>query len=333
LPPELFAGPEAALVTRLRELGAVILGKSVTTEFAYFEPGPTRNPRNPAHTPGGSSSGSAAAVAAGYCELALGTQTVGSVIRPAAFCGVSGFKPTYGLLPLDGVVPYAPTLDHAGFFVRTPAELAGVLAALTGEPPAAAPEGDLAVPTGPYLEQAEPEALAAFEEQVARLAAAGRRVRRLPFPADIAEINHRHNRLAAAEMAETHREWFSRYEALYRPRTAAQIREGLSVPGDEILAGRTSCVTLQGELDAVMEREGLAAWICPAACGPAPKGLHSTGDPAMNLPWTHAGLPVATVPTGDIGGLPLGLQIVGRGHADAGLAALAAHLAAALAAP
>src|SRR5436305_8436203 len=116
LPPELFAGPEAAAVTRLREAGALILGKTATTEFAFLAPASTRNPRNPAHTPGGSSSGSAAAVAAGFCPLALGTQTVGSSIRPAAFCGVAGYVASRGRVSLDGILPFSPSLDQFGMF-------------------------------------------------------------------------------------------------------------------------------------------------------------------------------------------------------------------------
>ena len=118
VPPELFAGSEAEMVVKLKEAGALILGKSVTTEFAYFEPGPTRNPRNPDHTPGGSSSGSAAAVAAGYCALALGTQTIGSVTRPAAFCGIVGFKPTLDRLPTAGLIYFSRTIDHVGLFTQ-----------------------------------------------------------------------------------------------------------------------------------------------------------------------------------------------------------------------
>src|SRR2546423_3239199 len=165
LPAHLFAGPEAASVSALLTAGAIILGKTVSTEFAWFEPGPTRNPCNLAHTPGGSSSGSAAAVAAGYCPLALGTQTVGSVIRPAAFCGVVGFKPTYGRLSSDGVIPFAPSLDHVGLF--TPDAGGMLLAARILFDAWELPSGEerlpvLGVPEGPYLEQASTAALRAL---------------------------------------------------------------------------------------------------------------------------------------------------------------------------
>lgn len=327
LPPELFAGPEASCVRRLRADGALVLGKTVTTEFAYFEPGPTRNPHNPAHTPGGSSSGSAAAVAAGYCPLALGSQTVGSVIRPAAFCGVAGFKPSYGLLPLDGVIPYAPSLDHLGLFTAEARDLVIAMRALLPrftEPPAG--RVALAVPDSPYLEQASPEALAAFEEQVARLQEGGWPVARVRVLEDIAEINARHQTIACAEMALTHAEWFSDYADRYRPRTAAQIRAGRdALEGDysKALGGQ---VRLRHELESALARAGARAWICPAATGPAPAGLDSTGDPGMNLPWTHAGMPAVTVPAGcSASGLPLGLQFVGRAGEDACLVSLAAQ--------
>jgi Asp-tRNA(Asn)/Glu-tRNA(Gln) amidotransferase A subunit family amidase len=164
LPADLLEGPEATCVTRLKQAGALILGKTVTTEFAYVEPGPTRNPHNPKHTPGGSSSGSAAAVAAGYCPLALGTQTVGSVIRPAAFCGVAGFKVSFGLVPLDGVIPFAPSVDHLGFMVQDASDLSPALAVLSDRAQAPAPRRvRLGIPEGPYLAQASEEARMAFE--------------------------------------------------------------------------------------------------------------------------------------------------------------------------
>lgn len=327
LPAELFAGREASVVTRLKEAGGLILGKTVTTEFAYFEPGPTRNPHNPEHTPGGSSSGSAAAVAAGYCPLALGSQTVGSVIRPAAFCGVAGFKTSYGRVPLDGVIPYAPSLDHFGFFAPQVEDLALVLSVILGEKRSATPEACvLGVPEGPYLEQASDKALAAFEEQVRALDVGRVRVRRVPLFEDIAEINERHQRLAAVEMAQIHEGWFERHEALYRPRTAAWIREGRTIDDVEEGLGQVGRSELRRRLHAAMDEHGIDAWVSPAAPGPAPEGM-ATGNPAMNLPWTYAGMPVASVPAYSGGELPLGLQITGRFGEDAWLAAAANLLA------
>lgn len=330
LPPELFAGPEAECVRRLRDAGALILGKTVTTEFAYFEPGPTRNPCNPGHTPGGSSSGSAAAVAAGYCPMAIGSQTVGSVIRPAAFCGVIGFKPSYGRASLEGVIPYAPSLDTLGWFANDPTRietLARVLIPDWKVPAEHAPPA-LGVPFGPYLEQADPEALAAYWEQVERLATAGYEVKRIPFFQDIDAINERHQIIASAELALVHRDWFARFEPFYRPRTAQQIRDG-QLNLVKLEATRPSLLELRNRLHDAMADHGIAAWLSPAALGPAPEGIERTGDPAMNLPWTHAGVPVVTIPAGTAAnGLPLGLQIAAAFNDDEWLAATTAELAA-----
>jgi len=329
LPAALFTGPEAPVVTRLKEMGALILGKTVTTEFACFVPGPTRNPVNPAHTPGGSSSGSAAAVAAGYCPLALGSQTIGSVVRPAAFCGIAGFKPSRGRLSTEGVVPVADSLDHVGFFVQDATELPAALgwlslAGAAGDPDTAV----LGVADGAYLAQATPGALAGFERQIARLMGAGRRIQRASLLDDIEAINRRHKRLMMAEMAEAHRGWFAAHADLYASETAALIREGQTVSAAEAAAARAGRDTLRGELEAALDDAGVQAWIAPAATGPAPHGLETTGDPIMNLPWTHAGLPVAALPAGRAeNGMPLGLQIVGRFGEDAFVAALAGHIA------
>lgn len=334
LPPELFAGPEAECVRTLRAAGALILGKTVTTEFAYFEPGPTRNPRSPGHTPGGSSSGSAAAVAAGLCPLALGTQTIGSVIRPAAFCGIVGFKPSYGRISMEGIIPFSSSADHVGLFTQDVKgmALAASLLCHRWQPVLEHFQPVLGVPSGPYLQQASSEALAAFETQLARLEAAGYTVRRWNVLEDIAVINRRHKRMVAAEFAQVHAEWFARYESLYRPRTAALIREGQSVSAEELAEARRGQERLRAELEASMRVAGIDVWVSPAAPGPAPSGIHSTGDPIMNLPWTHAGLPTVTVPAGLAdNGLPLGLQMSAAFMADESLLAWAERLAEVLA--
>ncbi|MFQ5854988.1 MAG: amidase [Anaerolineae bacterium] len=338
LPPELFAGPEAACVTMLRNAGALILGKTITTEFAYFEPGPTRNPHNLDHTPGGSSSGSAAAVAAGFCPLALGTQTIGSVIRPAAFCGIIGFKPTYGRIPMAGLILFSESVDHVGLFTQDAAgmQLAASLLCINWRPdsksnrPARRPV--LGVPEGPYLAQASLEALDAFMAQLSQLEEVGYIVRRVGAFHDIEAITQRHRRMISAEIAQVHAEWFAQYERLYRPRTAGIIREGQTVGAQELAQGRAGCDALRDALHALMAQAGIDLWVSPAAPGPAPKGIHATGDPAMNLPWTHAGLPAITLPAGRAeNGLPLGLQCVAPFMADEQLLAWAEPLAGVLA--
>jgi Asp-tRNA(Asn)/Glu-tRNA(Gln) amidotransferase A subunit family amidase len=332
LPEELLRGSEAASVGLLRRAGVLILGKTVTTEFAYFAPGPTRNPHDPARTPGGSSSGSAAAVGAGLCPLALGTQTIGSIGRPAAYCGVVGYKPSYDRVSRDGVIPLAPAVDHVGFFTTDAASAALVAGLLCRDwrPPAAPSPSRpaLGVPSGPYLESAGREALNHFRDVCERLADAGFRLAAVPAMSDFAAIADRHRRLVAAEAALVHEPWFKRWGELYQPKTAELIVRGLKVSAAERqgdLAGRAE---LRRRLEELMDAHRLDLWISPAAPGAAPLGLASTGDPIMNLPWTHAGLPAVVVPSGyDADSrLPLGLQIVARFAADESLLGWAAEI-------
>ncbi len=329
VPPELFAGDEAVCVQQLRAAGALIVGKTETTEFAYFEPGPTCNPHNVAHTPGGSSSGSAAAVAAGLCTLALGTQTIGSVIRPAAYCGIVGYKPSYGRIATQGIVYFSRTVDHVGLFTQDVAGMQAAAAALCSgwrRRDAEIRLPVLGVPDGPYLAQAEDAALAVFEEELLMLQVAGCTVRRVAEFEDIAELNHLHRRLTFAEAAQEH-VWFAEYESLYRSRTAEAIRTGQTVGDEELETARAHCLQLRGEVIKKMDKVGIDLWVCPSATGPAPLGLDATGDPNMNLPWTHAGLPAVTIPAGRAAnGLPLGMQLVGRYGADEELLAWAERL-------
>jgi len=323
VPPDLFAGSEADIVALLRAAGALILGKSVTTEFAYFEPGPTRNPHNPAHTPGGSSSGSAAAVAAGYCALSLGTQTIGSVTRPAAYCGIVGFKPTLDRLPTRGLVYFSRTIDHVGLFTQDVAGMALAASVLCRDWRADFVRGlmpAVGVPVGPYLDQAEPQALATFEKQVQRLAEAGCMVKRIPVLADIEELNYLHRRMVFAEFAGEHAEIYDQHADLYRPRTAEIIETGKKVTEDELVAARANGPRLRKKMEAQMAEAGIDLWVCPAACGPAPAGIHATGDPNMSLPWTHAGMPVVNLPAGYAENrLPLSLQFIAPFGADEAL--------------
>jgi Asp-tRNA(Asn)/Glu-tRNA(Gln) amidotransferase A subunit family amidase len=296
----------------------------VTTEFAYFEPGPTRNPHDPEHTPGGSSSGSAAAVAAGYCELALGTQTVGSVIRPAAFCGVVGFKPSYGRVPTGGLLLCSPSVDTIGLFARHVATVrrgaAVVVAGWDARAMEAALGGDtkpvLGVPDGPYLRQASPEGMPVFDEQVARLQAGGYRVERVEAMADIEAVNERHRALQAGEMAIEHGAWMDEHLNLYRQRTREILLRGREVPEGRLREARDGRAALRSRLHDAMDSAGIDLWISPSATGPAPRGIDSTGDPIMNLPWTHAGMPALSLPAGWVGRLPVGLQVVGRFGGD-----------------
>ncbi|MBK8046218.1 MAG: amidase [Anaerolineales bacterium] len=327
-PPDQFAGTEAAVVKQLRTAGALIAGKTVTTEFAYFEPGPTRNPWNLAHTPGGSSSGSAAAVAAGMCPLALGTQTIGSVIRPAAFCGVVGFKPSAGRIPTEGLVYFSRTMDQVGFFTQDVAGMQRAAAALCRDWGEVELTDDaipiLGIPDGPYLRQASPEARAVFARQVDLLRELGYTVWNVPTLLDIEELNQIHRRLVFAEFAREHKAMYAKFKRLYRPRTAEIIEIGKKVSDGELDELRAGWFEVRDALEKQMEQAGIDFWVCPAAIGPAPEGIASTGDPNMSLPWTYAGLPAVTIPVGRAAnGLPLGLQLIGQTDEDEVLLACA----------
>lgn len=329
LPPEVFLGAESACVAALRAAGALFTGKTVSSEFAYFAPGPTHNPHNVDHTPGGSSSGSAAAVASGLCPLALGTQTVGSTIRPAAFCGVVGYKPSYDRISRRDVIALAPSLDHVGILVgdAAGAALAASVLCVNWRPVAGLPRPVFGLPEGPYLDNAGDEARSHFDALIECVRAAGYTVASVPAMPDYDAIRERHNLLVAAEAAHVHEQWFKTYGALYHPKTAALIERGQAVSDralSEALLGREH---LRAALMNLMNSNAIDAWLTPAAVGAAPRGLDSSGDPAMNLPWTHSGLPAVTLPSGrSSAGLPFGLQVVGRWQGDERLLVWAAEI-------
>jgi Asp-tRNA(Asn)/Glu-tRNA(Gln) amidotransferase A subunit family amidase len=309
---------EAACVARLRAAGALVAGKTVTTELAYFEPGPTENPRAPGRTPGGSSSGSAAAVAAGLCPVALGTQTIGSICRPAAFCGVVGFKPSYGRVPAGGLIPLAPSLDHVGVLAADVAWARRAAAVLCDGWREAAPgrRPVLAVPVGPYLEHVEPAGRAGFDAARRRLTGAGWTVHEVPALADFAAVAARHRLLMAAEAAAVHAGRYDRHRDLLRPKTLELIERGRAAGPAEVEAARAGRSELRRRLEATMAAEGIDLWLSPAAPGPPPEGLAGTGDATMNLPWTHAGLPTVALPAGTTPDGPLGIQLTARFGAD-----------------
>jgi len=334
LPAEELAGAEAESVARLRRAGAVVVGKTVTTEFAYFAPGPTRNPHAPDHTPGGSSSGSAAAVAAGLCDLALGTQTIGSIGRPAAFCGIVGYKPSYDRIPRDGVIPLAPSVDHVGLFARAVGEIAAAAPAVVDgwRGPAGAPARlRLGVPVGEYLEKTSREGKRHFDGVLRSLRRGGWEVVEVPVMTDFEAVDARHRLLVAAEAAAVHADWFARFGELYAPKTVELIRRGQGVAAQDLVAALAGRGALRAELEAAMEEHDLELWLSPPATGPAPLGLDSTGDPVMNLPWTHSGLPTVVVPAGrSAEGLPMGLQLAARFGSDEELLAAGAAIEAGL---
>ncbi|MBI5840844.1 MAG: amidase [Chloroflexi bacterium] len=327
LPSKVLQGAEAESVSRLRDAGALILGKTVTTEFAYFSPGPTRNPHNPEHTPGGSSSGSAAAVAAGYCNLALGTQTIGSIIRPASFCGVVGLKPTYDRISREGVIPLSPSLDHVGFFapdVFTAQQAASVLfrdwsaknrdwrLEIEDRKPI------IGIPEGVYLNSASSETLNWFRSICQSLTDAGYKLSRVSIMDDFQAIRSRHDVIMSAEAAQVHKDWFEKYRELYSAKFTELIKRGQEISNLQSSLGARD--DFRAELRRAMIDHNIDLWICPSTVGPAPKGLDSTGDPVMNLPWTQAGLPAINLPAGkNQDDLPMGLQVVGNWYKDESL--------------
>jgi Asp-tRNA(Asn)/Glu-tRNA(Gln) amidotransferase A subunit family amidase len=326
---------DAAVVSMLRAAGAVILGKTVTTECAYFAPGKTRNPQNPEHTPGGSSSGSAAAVAAGMVPLALGSQTNGSVIRPASFCGVYGFKPTHGLIPRTGVLQLSRTLDHVGFFSRNVEDLALLAEQLAGyddrdpdtRPRARIPFKSLAseeppIPPmlafikTPHWERVDPETREAFAELTENL---GDRVEEVELFPSAADAWDWHKTIMEAEMAANlEREWRSGRDKL-SPQLAGLMERGRETRAVDYQRALRSIAPLVESFDELfMERYD--AILTPSAPGTAPKGLQSTGDPVFCSLWTLCGMPALSMPLMQgANGLPLGVQLVGRRNFDARL--------------
>jgi len=306
---------DATAVVMTRQAGAIVLGKTVTTQFASLVPSATRNPRNLAHTPGGSSAGSAAAVAAGMVPIAFGTQTAGSVIRPAAFCGVAAFKPSYRLIPMVGVKDVAWHLDTAGLFGASVADVAFVAAAVLQRElrvDGAAPAAPRIAVTRTHLWPKASPAMQQAVESTARIAAAaGAKIADLELPAIVEDayeaqfaIQDYENIRALAFEYERHRD---RIDPLLR----TQLDRAAAISADEYDAARRLASRARQLLAAAMADYDVI--LTPSAPGAAPHGFASTGDPMFNRLWTLMGAPCVNV-TGlnDDAGLPLGIQIVGR---------------------
>jgi Asp-tRNA(Asn)/Glu-tRNA(Gln) amidotransferase A subunit family amidase len=325
---------DATVVAMLRAAGAVIMGKTVTTELATYAPGKTRNPHNPEHTPGGSSSGSAAAVASGMVPLALGSQTNGSVIRPAAFCGVYGFKPTRGLIPRGGVLKLSRTLDQMGVFARTLEDIALITEQLVGHDPldadtrprARVPFVDviagepplpplLAYIKGPVWDRASEETQEAFAELVATL---GECVVEIDLPDSAHQALEWHRTIMEAEMAANlDLEWEKGRDQLSES-LRTQLARGREVSALDYQRACARIDRINDGFDEIFER--CDAIVTPATPGTAPQGLTATGDPAFCTLWTLCGMPALTLPLMQGGnGLPMGVQLVGQRNRDARL--------------
>lgn len=336
------AAEDAPVVARLRRAGAIILGKTVTTEFACFDPSPTRNPWNLAHTPGGSSSGSAAAVAVGMCAGAIASQTGGSITRPASYCGVAGVKPTFGRVSRRGVTPVSFHLDHVGVMARSAADCAAllhVIASDDAQDPGAVSHGKfsldeclaqvarqepprLAVLRSFFFDGAEREVAEMTDTALGQLRAAGAEVVDVALPEGFDEVHAMHRRVMAAEAADFHRAAFGAPRAGYGPNMAALLAEGFALS----IADYQAALRHQHKFGQAVARilPGFDALVTPATPTAAPAALSSTGDPRFNSPWSFAGVPTVSIPIALVqAGLPISLQLIGPAWSEAKLLATA----------
>ena len=330
---ETVASADATVVKKLRDAGAILLGKTVTTQFACFDPPATRNPWNFEHTPGGSSSGSAAGVAAGMCLGAIGSQTGGSITRPATYCGVAGCKPTYGRVSLAGIVPLAPSFDHPGPIARCVDDLAVLLDVISGHDPSdphpsveaitpldwfpQAPDPPrppaLARLGGFFATMATPAMASAFESTLAQFTSRGVSIVEAAWPAACADVHRNHRLIFEYELASSHKTRFRQYRDDYLPGLASLIEAGFTISESAYREAKRHQTETSREAAYIFGDADVA--ICPAALGPAPDPS-TTGDPAFNSPWSYTGLPTVSIPVALApDGLPLGIQLVGR-HND-----------------
>jgi aspartyl-tRNA(Asn)/glutamyl-tRNA(Gln) amidotransferase subunit A len=315
-----LATSDAPLVARLRAAGAIILGKTVTTQFACFDPPVTRNPWNAGRTPGGSSSGSAAAVATGMCLGAVGSQTGGSITRPASYCGAAGCKPTFGRVPTAGVYPVSKSLDHPGPIARSVADLALLLEVLSGSPRfdlTSAQPPRLGRLHGLFDERSDPAMQRAMDATCRDLAEAGARIIDATLPESFREVLSAHRQIMLYELREVHGARFAAFPDDYLPGISGLIHEAEQISAAQYAQARRHQDLLRGEIAGSFA--DCDVLICPATPGPAPD-LSTTGDPSFNAPWSDIGLPTVSFPIGLCPeGLPLAIQLVGRFDGEAQL--------------
>jgi Asp-tRNA(Asn)/Glu-tRNA(Gln) amidotransferase A subunit family amidase len=330
-----IARDDAEVIKRLRAAGAIFLGKTVTTQYASFDPPVTRNPWNVQRTPGGSSSGSAAAAATLMCLGALGSQTGGSITRPASYCGVAGLKPSYGAVSCAGVMPLAPSMDHPGPIARSVQDLAILFEAIGDArdwtPPPAGWTPLLGHVRGLFVDLAEPSVRAAMPAVLEKLQAAGATVREIGLPARFAEVLPRHRTIMAVEAAAFHRDRLARHPDDYLPKIRGLLEEGFVCPAPEYARCREHQQQLTADMAGCFAEADVL--VTPATTGPAPD-TSTTGNPAFNSPWSYTGLPTVSLPTGQfVEGLPLAIQLVGAHGAETELLAAAAWCERALGIP
>ncbi len=312
-------GDDADMVKTILDAGAIMLGKTETTEFALHDPAPTRNPWNTKHTPGGSSSGSAAAVASGMCQVAFGSQTGGSVIRPASYCGIVGIKPTYDLLSRGNVFPLSWSLDHIGYMTRTVEDAHIMLDALTVKKneykPRENPPRIGVLSLGYFRDNATDEVWSGFEKAVAMIWGEGAETVDVQLPDTFRHVSDVHRVIMSVETAAAHEDIFKTRRDEYRGYMQGFLSSGLLVPATSYLRAQR----LRGEiiLDMVKLIGKYDCVITPSSVDTAPEGLSWTGSPAFNSPWSLTGLPSITVPSGlSEKRMPLGLQLIGTPYSE-----------------
>ncbi len=331
---------DATTVAMMKRAGAIMLGKTVTTEFACLDPSPTINPWNPAHTPGGSSSGSAVAVAARMCPAAMGSQTVGSVLRPASFNGVVGFKPTFGLVSRYGVVPVSWSLDHVGWLVREVEDAALMLQAMAGPDPND-PGSSLGHPTEDYMaalespnppriglvrrffyDHADKETRQHTDQVADRLERAGASVEEIPLPESIETAFEEQLLIMSVELAAFHQPMFQRQAEDYSPKLQALISRGLATDGISYSRALERRVQFTSAMHQLAQKVDVL--LTPSTPTPALADLTNTGDPKFQGPWTSCGIPTISIPSGLAqSGMPLGIQLAAAPFAEARLLAAA----------
>ena len=295
---------DAAIIREMRSHGAVLVGKTVTTAFAYRTPGPTRNPRNLEHTPGGSSSGSAAAVAAGMVPFTIGEQTRGSMIRPASYCGVTGFKPTHDLLSTEGMLILSKSLDTLGLFTHTPADMIALWNAL-GHATGAQEQ----FPFGACepIPDCEPEMARAFQQTVTQLRNSGIRVQPIDIRDQLKKLDEANDVEMFYEGARANEARLKEFGDRLDQPLANLVRDGLKIPAEKYDEAKRFIADSRNKFAEIFKSTPVI--LTPAAPGPAPLGLSTTGDPRMNAPWTALGTPAVSIPMPVGSGLPLGLQL------------------------